>query len=79
MRARQEHEIPCGDEHDLEIVGSRTRAGFAQPVHSAVATCVAISRAEPRLPSSSADAKFRYLATCRERESNPHGLATGGF
>jgi hypothetical protein len=30
---RQEHEIPCGDEHDLEIVGSRTRAGFAQLVH----------------------------------------------
>lgn len=33
MRRRQEREIPCGDENDLQIVGSRTREGYAKPVH----------------------------------------------
>jgi hypothetical protein len=33
LRHREQREIPVGDERDLEIVGSRTREGFAQPVH----------------------------------------------
>jgi hypothetical protein len=33
MERREQREIPCGDAADLEIVGSRTREGFAQPVH----------------------------------------------
>jgi hypothetical protein len=32
MERREQCEIPCGDASDLQARGTRTRAGYAQPV-----------------------------------------------